>query len=154
EGAIYARLAPNVPHARHMHGHDLRRAGTVSEAIDEFKAADDLATAYFKAEGVPPEYDWHYQHNLDLLGTSYQYVGKMALAERLLTASFGLASPLVVQEFNKREWPAFLRARGRLDEALAAARALAAHRSPVVAAIGHVEAGQALLAKGDPRSAT
>ena len=38
---------------------------------------------YFAAEQIPVEYDWHYQHNLDLLATSYQYVGQMAKAEAL-----------------------------------------------------------------------
>ncbi|MBI3492724.1 MAG: hypothetical protein HY047_13245 [Acidobacteria bacterium] len=77
EGATYAALAPNVPHARHMHGHDLRRAGRIDEAIVEFVAADALEQQYFKSEKIPAEYDWHYQHNLDLLATSYQYVGQM-----------------------------------------------------------------------------
>src|SRR5262249_9946548 len=75
ESAAYARLAPEVPHARHMHGHSLRRTGRVDEAIEEFRAADALETAYFKAEGVTAAHDWHYQHNLDLLATTYQYIG-------------------------------------------------------------------------------
>ena len=83
EGATYAKMAPAVPHARHMHGHNLRRAGRIAEAIDEFRAADALETEYFRTESVPVEYDWHYQHNLDLLATSYQYVGQMAKAEAL-----------------------------------------------------------------------
>jgi tetratricopeptide (TPR) repeat protein len=145
EGATYAKMAPKVPHARHMHGHDLRRVGKIDEAIAEFSAADALHTAYFKEEGVPPEFDWHYQHNLDLLGTSFQYAGQMSKAEPILKRSFSIASSLLVQEFNKREWPIFLRGRGRLDDALAAANALAAHRSPVIAAIGHVEIGHTRL---------
>lgn len=145
EGAAYARMAPSVPHARHMHGHDLRRVGRVMEAIEEFKAADALDSTYLKAEGIPPEDDWHYQHNLDLLATSYQYIGQMSKAEPLFKTSFEIASSLVVQEFNKREWPAFLRARGRLEDAAAAAGVLASHRSPVVAAIGHIELGHVRL---------
>jgi tetratricopeptide (TPR) repeat protein len=35
-GAIYARSAPEVPHALHMYGHDLRRVGRVTEAIAQF----------------------------------------------------------------------------------------------------------------------
>jgi tetratricopeptide (TPR) repeat protein len=148
EGAHYASIAPDIPHARHMHGHDLRRAGLMSEAIEEFRAADALHAAWSKAEGLAPEYDWDYQHNLDLLATSYQYVGQMRNAEPLLRTSFALASPLVQQELNKRAWPLFLRARGRVDEALAAANVMAAHRSPLVSATGHVEAGRALLLLG------
>ena len=113
QGATYAKMAPAVPHARHMAGHNLRRAGRIDEAIAEFAAADALETAYFAAEKIPVEYDWHYQHNLDLLATSYQYVGQMRKAEELFRRSFAIPSSLLVQEFNKREWPVFLLARGR-----------------------------------------
>src|SRR6185295_10178047 len=115
--------------------------------------ADALESAYFTAEKIPVEYDWHYQHNLDLLATSYQYIGQMTKAEALLKASFAIASTLVVQEFNKREWPVFLLARGRAREALDAANVLAANRSPVVSATGHVMAGQAQLALGQFQAA-
>jgi tetratricopeptide (TPR) repeat protein len=153
EGANYAKMAPKVPHARHMHGHDLRRVGRIDEAIAEFAEADAIESTYLANERIPVEFDWHYQHNLDLLGTSYQYVGQMAKAESRLKASFAIPSSLLEQEFNKREWPAFLIARGRATEALEAANVLASHRSPVVAAIGHVAAGQAKLALGDPKAA-
>jgi tetratricopeptide (TPR) repeat protein len=148
EGAAYAKMAPAVPHARHMHAHNLRRTGRIAEAIEEFRAADTLAADYFRTESVPVEYDWHYQHNLDLLASSYQYVGRMAAAEALFARSFGIRSSLVVQELNKRAWPEYLIARGRAREALDAALVLAGHRTPVVSAIGHVEAGRAQLALG------
>ena len=148
ESATYAKMAPGVPHARHMHGHNLRRTGRIDEAIAEFSAADALESAYLEAERIPIEYDWHYQHNLDLLAASYQYVGRMKKAEELLRRSFGIGSPLVVQEFNTRAWPLFLVARGRAQEALEAAAAMASHRSPVVSAAGHVAAGEAQLALG------
>ena len=153
QGATYAKMAPAVPHARHMDGHNLRRAGRIDEAIAEFTEADALETAYFAAEKIPVEYDWHYQHNLDLLATSYQYVGQMRKAEELFRRSFAIPSSLLVQEFNKREWPVFLLARGRAQEALAAAGTMAAHRSPVVSAAGHVEAGRARLALGQFKEA-
>jgi tetratricopeptide (TPR) repeat protein len=153
QGATYAKMAPAVPHARHMDGHNLRRAGRIDEAIAAFAAADALETTYFAAERIPVEYDWHYQHNLDLLATSYQYIGQMRKAEALFTRAFAIPSPLLVQEFNKREWPVFLLARGRAKEALAAATTMAAHRSPVVSAAGHVEAGRARLALGQFKEA-
>src|SRR5437899_1179580 len=130
EGETFAKMAPKVPHARHMFGHNLRRAGRVQEAITEFLAADSLAAEYFKAEKIPVEYDLHYQHNLDLLATSYQYVGQMTAAEQRFRASFAIPSSLVAQEFDKREWPVFLLARGRAAEALEAASVMAGHRSP------------------------
>jgi tetratricopeptide (TPR) repeat protein len=153
EGETFAKMAPKVPHARHMFGHDLRRAGRVQEAIAEFLAADALAAEYFKAEKIPVEYDWHYQHNLDLLATSYQYVGQMTAAEERFRASFAIPSSLVAQEFDKREWPVFLLARGRAAEALDAANVMAGHRSPIVSATGHVEAGRARLALGQFKQA-
>ena len=152
-GASYAKMAPAVPHARHMLGHELRRGGRIDDAIVEFRAADALESAYFTAEQIPVEYDWHYQHNLDLLATSYRYIGQMRKAETLLKHSFGIPSTLVVQEFNKREWPVFLIARGRAQEALEAAAVLAGHRSPIVSATGHVEAGRARLALGQFKEA-
>jgi tetratricopeptide (TPR) repeat protein len=153
EGAAYAKMAPAVPHARHMHAHNLRRTGKIAEAIDEFRAADALEAEYLRSESVPVEYDWHYQHNLDLLATSHQYIGQMAAAEALFKKTFAIRSSLVVQEFNKRAWPEFLLARGRAAEALDAAKVLAAHRTPVVSAIGHIEAGRAQLALGQFKAA-
>jgi tetratricopeptide (TPR) repeat protein len=149
EGSTYAKMAPGVPHARHMYGHNLRRAGRIGEAIAEFEKADALETGYFKAERVPVSFDWHYQHNVDLLATSYQYVGKMAKAEALLKTSFGIESSSVEQEFNKREYPVFLLARGRNRDALATATRMAAHRSAIVSAAGHVMIGRARLALGE-----
>jgi tetratricopeptide (TPR) repeat protein len=146
--AAYARAAPNIPHALHMRGHVLRRSGLIEAAIGAFEAADRAASAYFQAENVPPEYDWHYEHNLDLLGSSYRYVGRMADAGRTLQRAFELPSILLVQMYNKRAWPDFLIARGRTDEAIAASRTLVAHPVTLVRAVGHIDAGRAHLASG------
>jgi tetratricopeptide (TPR) repeat protein len=145
---VYAKLAPAVPHARHMYAHDLRRAGRTADAIVEFEAADRLHREAFKREAVPAEYDWHYHHNLDLLASSRQYLGQIKQAGALAKQSFDLPSNLVVQVYNKREWPSFLRSRGRLEEALAAAKQLAAHPHPLGQAAGHIEAGYALIGLG------
>lgn len=146
--AAYAKRAASIPHARHMHGHDLRRAGRVTEAITEFEAADRLHRETFKREAMPAQYDWHFHHNLDLLASSRRYVGQIKQAGALTEQSFDLPSNLVVQVYNKREWPSFLRSRGRLDEALAAAKRLAGHPHPLAQAAGHIEAGYALVALG------
>jgi Tfp pilus assembly protein PilF len=142
----YARAADGVPHAHHMYGHVLRRADRMSEAIGEFEKADRLALAYLQAERIPPQYDWHYGHNLNLLGTSYQYAGRMGLAEQVLRRSFEMKSIDRAQDLNRKEWPTFLLARGRGDEALAAARTLAADPVPLVAAMGHLLVSRALQA--------
>ena len=144
--AAFAKGASDIPHARHMHGHSLRRSGRVFEAIAEFEAADRAHREYAKRERVPLEYDWHFEHNLGLLGTSLQYVGQMKRAEAQLKAAFALPTGLLVQAYNKREWPMFLRARGRHQEAEAAARLLIANANPVIQATGHIEAGFAMLA--------
>ena len=144
--ASYSSQASGVPHARHMHGHELRRAGRVMEAIAQFEAADKLQRDYLAKEKMAPELDWHHAHNLDLLAASYQYIGQMRKAESLLKQAFALPSSLLMQVVNKRDYPAFLVGRGRLEEALAAARTLASHPHPVAQAAGHIEAGFVLLA--------
>ncbi len=144
--ASYASQASGVPHARHMHGHELRRTGRITEAIAQFEAADKLQRDYLAKEKIAAEFDWHHAHNLDLLAASYQYIGQMRRAEGLLKQAFALPSNLLVQVVNKRDYPAFLVARGRLEEAVVAARTLTAHPHPVAQAAGHIETGFALLA--------
>jgi tetratricopeptide (TPR) repeat protein len=144
--ASYASQASGVPHARHMHGHELRRTGRVMDAIAQFEAADQLQRDYMAKEKIAPELDWHHAHNLDLLAASYQYIGQMRRAEALLKQAFALPSSLLVQVVNKRDYPAFLASRNRLEEALAAAKSLASHPHPVAQAAGHIESGFALLA--------
>lgn len=153
EAAKYAAAASNVPHAVHMHGHELRRLGRVNEAIAKFEAADKLERDYIAKEKIPAELDWHHAHNLDLLAASYQYVGRMKKAESLLKQSFNLPTNLLVQEVNKREWPSFLLARGRAQEALAAAQTMLAHPNLVVQATGQIEMGFAYLAMNRPADA-
>ena len=114
----------------------------------EFEAADRLETAYFAREHLEPDNDWHYEHNLDLLGTSYQYTGQIRRAAPLLEKAFALPTANLVQAVNKLEWPMFLRATAQPDAALVAARTLIAHPNLVVQAIGHIEAAHVLLARG------
>jgi tetratricopeptide (TPR) repeat protein len=144
----FARLASAIPHAQHMHGHVLRRSGNIEEAIAAFERADRLHAEYFAQEKVAPEHDWHHEHNLDLLGSSYRYIGQLSKAERSLARAFQLPSSLAVQMYNKRAWPEFLIARGRHEEAVAAAKTLQAHPVSLVRAVGHIEAGHAMLAVG------
>ena len=74
----------------------------------------------------------------------------MKRAETLLKAAFALPTNLLVQAYNKREWPMFLRARGRTQEAAAAAQTLIADPNPVIQATGHIEAR---ASRCSPRSA-
>jgi tetratricopeptide (TPR) repeat protein len=151
--SAYASANPSVPHAVHMHGHELRRLGRINEAIARFEAADKLQREYMAREKIAAEFDWHHAHNLDLLAASYQYTGQMKKAEALLKQSFNLPTNLLVQAVNKREWPAFLIARNRPQEALIAARSLLLHPHPVVMATGYIESGFAQLAQNKPADA-
>lgn len=144
--AAFAKQASAVPHAHHMVGHNLRRSGRVGEAIDRFEMADRLHRTQQKQDAIALHYDWHFEHNLGLLATSLQHSGQNKRAATLLEAAFALPTNLLVQAYNKREWVMFLRGRGRLKEADAAARTLIAHPNPVVQATGHIESGFVLLA--------
>ena len=149
----YARAAPAIPHALHMSGHVLRRLGKIDEAVGAFEAAERAEAEYLRTEKIPPGYDWHGEHNLDLLGSSYRYLGEMTKAERELKTAFDLPSSLIVQMYNKRAWPEFLIATGRTDDALAAARVLTANSVTLVRAVGHIEAGHARLVSGNMQAA-
>jgi tetratricopeptide (TPR) repeat protein len=145
-GETYARLAPAIPHAHHMWGHDLRRVGRVDDAIAAFRKAYDLETAYYQSEGLGPELDWHRVHNLDLLATCYQHQGRMRATEQTMRERAGVRPVMAITEFNRKAWPGFLLAAGRPGEALAAAGELAAGRWSSGRAVGHALAAQALLA--------
>ena len=89
-GEAYARIAADIPHAHHMWGHDLRRVGRLDEAIAAFTRTYELENAYYAAEKIPPELNWHHVHNLDLLETSYEHKGQMRKAESLLREAVAL----------------------------------------------------------------
>lgn len=146
QSEAYLRLAPSVPHAHHMRGHELRRAGRIEDAIAEFRKAHDLEDAYYRAEKIPPQYDWHRPHNLSLLALCYQLLGQVKDAERLLRESFSLPAHDELAEFNRKQWPEFLLERGRAQEAFDAAQVLIQSPSSSAQLGGHTIAGRALLA--------
>jgi len=74
---IYVRMAPAIPHAHHMHGHDLRKVGQTEQAIAEFLKAEELEDNYYRAENIKPQFDWHHAHNLQLLAMSYEALGQI-----------------------------------------------------------------------------
>src|SRR5262245_51772547 len=144
-GEAYARLAPAVPHAHHMYGHDLRRVGRIEEAIQRFEKTRQLEENYFKSENIRPELDWHYAHNLSLLATAYQYEGRLKETEKLFRQLFALPKYTAYSELWVKEWPEFLLSQGRSDEALAAARAMKKSKWAAVRSVGCTLAGSALL---------
>lgn len=145
ESAIYARLAPAIPHAHHMHGHELMRLGRTSEAIQEFLKAKQLEDDYYRTENIPPQYDWHHAHNLQLLALNYEILGKAKAADAVLREAFALPAYTEFLEYNRRVWPEFLIDRGRFPDALEASRALTKSRWPMARLAGHSLAGEALL---------
>lgn len=147
-GEAYARLAPSIPHAAHMWGHDLRRVGKVDEAIVQFKKADQLEREYYADEKLDPALDWHHAHNLDLLASCYQHKGQLEFAEATLRKSEALTVLSAFRAFNQRELANFLIQRNRYDEALVAALALSKSQFVQGRCVGHALAGQALVALG------
>ena len=145
-GEIYARLVPNVGHAQHMYGHDLRLVGRVDDAIAQFNKTDALEQAYYKQENIPASYDWHHIHNLDLLSGSHEAKGQMKSAEELLRQLFALSAVDGFWDAYKADWPRFLISRGRLDEALSASREMIESRFALGRTMGHLLAGRALAA--------
>ena len=147
-GEAFARLAPAVPHAHHMWGHDLRRVGRMDEAIAAFRRTDELEKAYYAAEGIAPELDWHHVHNLDLLATSYQHKGQMRRAEDVMREAMALPPTSDYLEFNQKLLTMYLLGRERWDDALESARRLESGKWNATRAVGAALAGNALAARG------
>ena len=143
--ATYARRAPAIPHAHHMHGHELLRSGRTEEAIQEFLKTKELEDSYYRLEKIPAQYDWHHAHNLQLLAMAYQSLGQMKSAAKLFQEVFAAPAYTEFLEYNRRAWPEFLINRRRYGQALEAARELANSPWPMARVAGHSLAGQALL---------
>src|SRR5262249_23751398 len=135
-----------IPHAHHMHGHELMRLGRTEEAIAEFLKTKSLEEEYYRTENVPSRYDWHHAHNLQLLAMSYQSLGQVKAAEGAFRDAFAVPTYTDFLEFNRKGWPEFLVARGRYEEALHAAQELTKSEWPLPRLAGHALAGEALLA--------
>ncbi|HEY6905625.1 MAG TPA: hypothetical protein VI216_15070, partial [Candidatus Acidoferrales bacterium] len=136
-----------------MYGHVLRHIGHMDQAIAQFLKTDDIERSYFQKENIPPWYDWHYAHNLDLLASSYEYLGQMKNAEKYFRIVSTLPAFTDYDSFNREDWPEFLLDRGRYAEALVAARELAERPAPLARIVGHALAGDALLATSHPKEA-
>jgi tetratricopeptide (TPR) repeat protein len=146
QAGIYAQMAPQIPHAQHMHGHELRGVGRTEEAIQFFLKAEALENAYYQRENVAPSLDWHHAHNLSLLASAYQYEGQLHLAERYFTEERQLTPFTQYAAFNRKDWPEFLLNRGDFARAVEAAKEMARSTSPLSRVAGHCLAGVALVA--------
>jgi tetratricopeptide (TPR) repeat protein len=139
-------MAPAIPHAHHMRGHELLRLGRTQEAIQEFLKAKELEDAYNRTENIPARYDWHHAHNLQLLAMSHQSLGQMKAAESAFREAFLVPAYTDFLEYNRKSWPEFLLLRGRIEEALEASQQLVKSQWALARMAGHTLAGQALLA--------
>src|SRR3989454_3667015 len=142
----YLRVSSSIPHAHHMRGHELRRAGRIEDAVEEFRKANDLESAYYRAEHIPPEFDWHRPHNLSLLAMCYQLLGQMKAAEQLLREAFSLPAHGDLAEFGRKQWPEFLLARDRPQEAFNQSQILLSSPSAMARFAAHTLMGRALVA--------
>jgi tetratricopeptide (TPR) repeat protein len=152
-GEAYAKLAPAIPHSHHMWGHDLRRVGRIDDAIAAFRRTDELEKAYYAAERIPRELDWHHVHNLDLLATAYQHKGRMKQAEAVMREAAALPPTSDYLEFNQKVLAIFLLGRQRWDDAWTEARRLSKGKWGAARAVGHSLLGHALLARAQPGEA-
>ncbi len=80
----YGNRAKAAPHAQHMVGHVLPRAGRWEDAARRFARAHRLEMNYFKAENVKPGVEWHHLHNLHLYGMALMRLGKERQARQIL----------------------------------------------------------------------
>jgi tetratricopeptide (TPR) repeat protein len=64
---ILKSLAPNSGHMVHMPGHIYWRVGDYEKARQAFLDSVAVDEAYMKAEGIRPEEEWNYPHNLAYL---------------------------------------------------------------------------------------
>lgn len=146
-GKVYAEAAPGVAHAQHMYGHVLPRLGKWKEALVQFEKADAIEQNYAREEKLRPGDDWHHVHNLTLLGYTYLRLGRMEDAEK--TFRRGFQTPIRFRQYGWQHatLAEYLLLRGRPEEALAAARALA-DRTPGARAAGAAVEGETLLALG------
>jgi tetratricopeptide (TPR) repeat protein len=145
-GQRNAQLADGVPHAHHMWGHDLRLVGKIDAAIEQFEIANQLEKDWYTTDGLDPSFDWHRPHNLDLLSRSLQHEGRMNEAEQYIREAAQLRPTTAYAAYGKKMLPDFLLARGRTEEALAAATEMQESKWPLSRLEGHVLAGRDLLA--------
>lgn len=146
-GKVYAAAAPNVAHAQHMYGHVLPRLGRWKEALAQFEKADAIERAYAMQENLRPGDDWHHTHNLQLLGYTYLRLGQLKEAESCFRRAFDTPIRFRYYGWQHATLAEYLLLRGRLSEALAAARALS-DRTAAAQSAGAAVEGEILLALG------
>jgi len=153
EAAIHGKaltsLATGAPHPLHMYAHVLPREGRWQEAREWLAEADRLHRRAITTESVGPADDWHYAHNLHLLGlVELAMSDEQAGAAHLLDA-YGIEGRGAFAGFHRAPWIEYLLWKGRFEDALAEAKATEKQAFPMARVIGASLGGEAELAFGN-----
>jgi tetratricopeptide (TPR) repeat protein len=144
----YLAAAPAVPHAHHMCGHILPRLGKWGEALSTFETAYRLHRKSQQAEGTDPSEDWHWGHNLLLLGTTHLRLGQGREAEGAFREACRIAPRGLFGGSTCSAWLEYLVYAGRQEDALRAADEVQKLPSTLAHVIAESLRGEALLALG------
>ena len=148
-GKALTSLATGAPHPLHMYAHVLPRQGRWQEAREWLAEADRLHRRAVTTEFVDPADDWHYAHNLHLLGlVELAMSDEQAGAAHLLDA-YGIEGRGAFAGFHRAPWIEYLLWKGRFEDALAEAKATEKQAFPMARVIGASLGGEAELAFGN-----
>lgn len=154
EASMFVALAPALPHAHHMYGHELLRSGKIAEAVAEFERADALEQKSWAGSPAARIFDWHYRHNLNLLAAAYRHAGKFERAEGALRKLAGLPCRSESDEYYQAQLPAFLLEHGRYADAMTAIKDHGTPRTAVGVFFSHIVHGIASANSGNPNAAS
>jgi tetratricopeptide (TPR) repeat protein len=148
-GQALTKLAAGAPHPLHMYAHVLPRLGRWQEAREWLAEADRLHRRSLATEEVGAADDWHYAHNLHLLGLVELAMGDEQAGAAHLRDAYGVEGRGAFAGFHRGPWIEYLLWAGRFEDALAEAKATEALGFPMARVIGAALGGEAALASGD-----
>ncbi len=146
----FAKGAPLAPHALHMVGHVLARAGKWEESEPWFRRTDLLHRARWadpKSVALMRRFDWHFGHNLRIFAEVEWQLGRRDEACRLLQETAETSFDGWRGTFYETPPLELLLWKGRYREALAGAELLAT-RGPLELAFAQPLISEALVGLG------
>jgi len=148
-GKVLTSLATAAPHPLHMYAHVLPRLGRWQEAREWLAEADRLHRRAVTTESVGPADDWHYAHNLHLLGlVELAMSDEQAGAAHLLDA-YGIDGRGAFAGFHRAPWIEYLLWKGRFEDALREAKLTEKQGFPMARVIGASLGGESELVLGN-----